>query len=82
MEFLEDLEVRIDKVIDTFNFKKVVQSKITTKEITDLKILAKQLLENAVSYGYASQDCLVATYFCNRLSLYAVIEYQDEGYEF
>lgn len=82
MSKMSDLDLRIDSVINEFNYKAVIDSKLTERTEEQLKRFSRSLLEDAVLYGYASCEGLIARYDNNRFVLSFVLEEVDESYEF
>ena len=82
MSCMSELDLRIEEVINKFNYKAVIKSKLTERTEEQLKKFSRSLLEDAVLYGYAACEGLIARYDNNRLVLSFVLEEVDESYDF
>ena len=73
---------RIDKVIEKFNFNKVIEYPgLTVRSENQLRQFAEGLLCDAVVHGYAAAEGFIARYDNDRLSLVFAFVEVDESYE-
>jgi len=89
MSKMADLDLRIEDILNTFDFNKVrgVMEFLgedwegALPSVEDLRIEARYILEKAIECEYVASGGFIARFDVGKLSLVYVIEEIDESYE-